>query len=271
MNTNESLTKVHAEYVQIGDLQMYCETLGNGPPLLLLHAGMATINTCFDKLRPMLGKRWATLAVEQQGHGHTADLPRPLTYEQMVDDTAALLRHKGISGADVFGWSDGGIVALGLAARHPKLVRKAAVIGAGYNTTSWSPDFKKRQASLQPDNAHTLPFRDAYRNIAPKTEDWPLLIEKLKVMWACFKGWSSAEIGSLKAPLMVMLGDGDVIRPEHALELFRMVPNGRLAILPGSDHSAPVTRVDWVTSMLLDFFDAPEEKPAASPTEKEQS
>ena len=266
MTSGTKLPEVQSEYVQAGSLQMYCETLGEGPPLLLLHAGMATIDTCFNELRPMLAKRWTTLAAEQQGHGHTADLSRPLSYEQMVSDTAALLQHKKISGADVFGWSDGGIVALGLAARHPKLVHKVAIIGAGYNTDSWSPDFKKRQASLQPDNEHTLPFRDAYRNVAPKPEDWPLLVEKIKAMWASFNGWSDAEIGSLKASLMVMLGDNDVIRPEHALELFRMAPNRRLAVLPGSDHSAPVTRVDWVANMLLDFFDAPDEKPASLQT-----
>jgi len=72
-----------------------------------------------------------------------------------------------------------------------------------------------------------------------------------------FKGWSEAEMRSLKAPLMVMLGDDDFLRPEHALDLFRMAPNRRLAVLPGSDHSAPVTRSDWVTAMLVDFFDAP--------------
>lgn len=114
---------------------------------------------------------------------------------------------------------------------------------------------------LKPDNKNTLPFRDAYRNVAPKPEDWPLLIAKAKAMWVGFKGWSDAEMRSLKAPLLVMLGDKDVIRPEHALELFRMVPSGRLAILPGSDHSAPVTRSDWVAAMLVDFFDATQGDP----------
>lgn len=251
-----TLAKVQSEYVQAGTLQMYCETQGKGRPLLLLHGGMQTIQTSFEKSRLVLAKRWTTLAIEQQGHGHTADIDRPLAYEQMVEDTAALLRQKKIANADVFGWSDGGIVALGLAARHPDLVRKVATIGSGYNTDAWKPDFKQSQAAMKPDDEHTLPFRDAYRNVAPKPEDWPLLIEKIKAMWVSFQGWPDAEMRSLKAPLMVMLGDDDFIRPEHALELFRMVPSGRLAILPGSDHSAPVTHSDWVTAMLVDFFDA---------------
>ncbi len=256
MTLKTILPNVQSEYVQAGALQMYCETQGQGRPLLLLHAGMATIQTSFERSRPVLAKRWMTVAIEQQGHGHTADIDRPLTYEQMVEDTAALLQQKKIVNADVFGWSDGGIVAMGLAARHPELVRKVATIGSGYNTDAWKPDFKLSQSAMKPDDTHTLPFRDAYRNVALKPEDWPLLIKKLKRMWAGFKGWSDAEMRSLKAPLMVMLGDDDFLRPEHALELFRMVPSGRLAILPGCDHSAPVTRSDWVTGMLVDFFDA---------------
>ena len=187
---------------------------------MLLHAGLATIETSFEKSRPVLAKRWTTIAVEQQDHGHTAEVDRPLVYEQMVEDTAALLRQKKIANADVFGWSDGGIVALGLAARHPDLLRKVATIGSGYNTDAWKPDVRRCQAALKPDHQHPLPFREAYRNVAPKPEDWPLLIEKIKAMWAGFKGWSDAEMRLLKAPLMVMLGDDDFIRPEHALELF---------------------------------------------------
>ena len=256
MTLKTILPKVQSEYVQAGALQMYCETQGQGRPMLLLHGGMATIQTSFERSRPVLAKRWMTVAIEQQGHGHTVDIDRPFTYEQMVEDTAALLQQKKIVNADVFGWSDGGIVAMGLAARHPELVRKVATIGSGYNTDAWKPDFKLRQSALNSDDEHTLPFRDAYRNVALKPEDWPLLIKKLKRMWADFEGWSDVEMRSLKAPLMVMLGDDDFIRAEHALELFRMVPSGRLAILPGCDHSAPVTRSDWVTAMLVDFFDA---------------
>lgn len=233
-----TLPKLQSEYVQAGALQMYCETQGQGRPLLLLHGGTATIQTSFEKARPVLVKRCTTVAVEQQGHSHTADIDRPLAYEQMVEDTAALLRQKKIANADVFGWSDGGIVAPGLAARHPDLVREVATIGSGYNTGAGKQEFNHRKATMKPDNEQTLPFRDAYRNVAPKPEDWPLLIEKVKAVWVSFKGWPNAEMRSLKAPLMVMLGDTDFILPEHTLELFRMVTRGRLAILPGSDHSA---------------------------------
>lgn len=182
MTPKISTPNVCSEYLQTGALQTYCETQGQGRPLLLMHGGLSTIQTSFEKLRPLLAERWMTIAVEQQGHGHTTDIERPLDYEQMVEDTAALLRQIKIANADVFGWSDGGIVALGLAVRHPDLVRKVATIGSGYNIDAWKQDFKLSQATLQPDNDHILPFRNAYRIVAPKPENWSLLVEKIKVM-----------------------------------------------------------------------------------------
>jgi pimeloyl-ACP methyl ester carboxylesterase len=252
--------EVMSGYAQVGALKMYYETQGNGRPLLLLHGGLTTIDISFAKMRPALAKRWTTIAIEQQAHGHTADIERPLAYEQMVEDTAAVLKHLNVAEADLFGWSDGGIVALGLAARHPNLVRKVAIIGAGYNAEAETPEFKKRMAALRADDARMAPFREAHAKIAPTPGSWPVLIDKVKAMYFAFAGWSEDEMRALKAPLLVMLGDADFTRPEHALELFRMVPNGRLAVLPGSDHSAPITRSEWVTAMLIDFFDAPMSK-----------
>ena len=174
----------------------------------------------------------------------------------MVEDTAALLTQLQVGATDVFGWSDGGIVALGLAARHPALVRKVAIIGAGYSADAEKPEFKPLMANLDPDNEHLAPFRQAYQKVAPHNA-WPQLLEKEKEMYFAFRGLRKAELSSLAAPLQVMLGDQDFTRLEHAVELFQLVPHGRLAVLPGSDHSAPVTRSEWVLSMLLDFFAAP--------------
>jgi pimeloyl-ACP methyl ester carboxylesterase len=252
-NDTHSSPARRSGYIPVAGLNMYYELEGSGPPLVLLHAGMSTIDTSFAQLRPALAAHFTTIAFEQQAHGHTADLERPLRYEQMVEDTAAALKKLEISNAALFGWSDGGIVALGLAARHPSLVRAVATIGAGFSHDAEGPEFKQRMRQLSPDNEHLAPFRDAYSKVAPAA-DWPKLIEKEKDMYFAFKGYHEAELRALKAPLLVMLGDQDFTRLEHANQLFRMVPKGRLAVLPGTDHSAPVARANWVLPMLLDFF-----------------
>ena len=114
-------------------IEMYYETHGNGSPLVLLHGGITTIETSFGRLIPHLERHFRVFAIEQQGHGRTPDLDRPLTFPQMADDTAALLRRIGVERADYFGYSDGGNVALGLAIRHPGLVGKMALAGTNYN------------------------------------------------------------------------------------------------------------------------------------------
>lgn len=251
-----AMSSVHRGFARAGELNVYYERVGTGRPLLLLHAGFSTIDASFGKLRPAFVKHWATIAVEQQGHGHTADIDRPMSYRQMVDDTAAVMRTLEISDADVFGWSDGGIVALGLAIEHPKLTRKVAIMGAGYNPGAETPEFRDQLRALKPDNEHLQPFHVAYKKVAPDPGHWPTLIDKARDMYFSFEGWQEADLRRLEAPLLVMLGDQDFVRLEHAVELFRMVPQGRLAVLPGSDHGVPVARAEWVAAMLQDFFNA---------------
>ena len=177
-----------------------------------------------------------------------------MRYEQMVEDTAVALRVLGVTDAALFGWSDGGVVALGLSARHPDLVRAVATIGAGFGPDAEDAEFRRRMRALSPDNEHLAPFREAYTKVAPAPENWPRLSEKEKEMYFAFEGYPESELAKLRAPLMVMLGDRDFTRIEHATALFRLVPNGRLAVLPGSDHAAPVVRAAWLLPMLLDFF-----------------
>ena len=131
---------VKSGYVLVNGLNMYYEIQGIGRPLVLIHGGMCTIGTCFGKIRTLLAENWETVAVEMQGHGHTADVDRPLTFEQLAEDTSTLLRKLKIENADVVGYSIGGGVALRIAMRYPDLVRKLVVIGGPLITTKvWSP------------------------------------------------------------------------------------------------------------------------------------
>jgi pimeloyl-ACP methyl ester carboxylesterase len=244
-------------YVPVGALSIYFESQGEGQPLLLLHGGVNTIESSFAGLRTTLAPGRRIIAIEQQGHGRTGDINRPLRYESMVEDSASALGTLRLSGVDVFGWSDGGIVGLGLAARHPRLVRRIAICGAGYSADAEGPDAREHYQRLDADGMGMAPFREAYQRVAPRPKDWQRLVAKCKEMWRSFEGWPEAEVRAIAAPLLVMVGDRDSVRLEHAIELFRMVPQGQLAVLPGSDHGVPLTRGHLVAAMLANFFDAP--------------
>ena len=119
-------------YANVNGLKMYYEVHGEGFPLVLIHGGGSTIGTTFGRILPALAKSHRVIAVELQAHGHTADIDRPLSFEQDADDVAALLQQLGIRQADIFGFSNGASTTLQIAIRHPGLIRKIIVASTMY-------------------------------------------------------------------------------------------------------------------------------------------
>lgn len=247
----------------VNGLNMYYDIEGAGPPLLLLHGGLTTIEYSFAKLRPKLNQRWTTIAVEQQAHGRTADIDRPITYEHMADDTAALLRHLNITGADVFGWSDGGNTGIQLALRHPELVRKLAVFGSFCAIDALYPEIIEFFAKATVED-FGQDLKDAYEKVAPRPADWVRLIDKTKVMTLPAEHWGRDRLGAIATPLLFMVGDQDIVKPEHALEMYHLLPHGQLAVLPGTNHFAPVYKPDLLLALIEPFFSAPMPKAKAA-------
>ncbi len=251
---------VKSGYVLVNGLNMYYEVRGTGRPLVLIHGGVCTIDTCFGKVRPLLAKNWKTVAVELQGHGHTADVDRPLTFEHLAEDTYALLRQLKIENADFVGYSIGGGVALQIAMRHPDLVHKLVVIGTTYNNQGLVPGLLLVFKTMKPEDIPEE-FREAYERTAPDPKHWSMLVAKVMKLGLESKGWRPEEIQSIKAPVLVMIGDADIVRPEHAVQMFRLLPHAQLAVLPGSDHFLPMQRSDWAVPMIEAFLNAPMPEP----------
>lgn len=247
---------------------MYYEIHGTGSPLVLLHGSLTTIETSFGKILPSLGKTRQVIAVEQQAHGRTADIDRPLTYEQMAEDTTDLLRQLGIEKADFLGYSMGAAIALQIAIKYPDLVHKLVLVSVSYNNDGLYPEVLEGEEKMKPEDLDGTEWQKAYARIAPNPEHWRTLIEKEKQLTREFKGWTPDEIQAIKAPTLIIIGDSDIIRPENAVEIFRLLgggvagdltglPRSRLAILPGTTHVTMVDRSDWLLSMAGEFLDSP--------------
>jgi pimeloyl-ACP methyl ester carboxylesterase len=252
---------VQSGYAPSNGLKLYYEIYGspNGgvPPLVLLHGGGSTIETSFGKVLPALAKTRQVIAFEQQGHGRTADIAdRPFTFEQSADDTAALLRYLNIGKADFFGYSNGGHIALQMAISHPDLVRNLVVESAMFQRDGSDPGFWSSFEHAKPDDM-PRELREAYLEVAPHPEDLPTFFAKSVQRMMNFKGWTPEDIQSINVPTLVMIGDHDIVRPEHAVLMFRLLPNAQLAVLPGTDHMTIVHRPDWLVSMIETFLDSP--------------
>jgi pimeloyl-ACP methyl ester carboxylesterase len=249
--------EANGKYAEVNGLKMYYEIHGSGQPLVLLHGAFGFAEGWAPYL-PTLSKTHQVIAVELQGHGHTNDLDRHLTYEQMADDTAELLKQLKIKDADIFGYSMGGTVALAVAIRHPELVRRLAFYGscAGTAKDTYDPEIYKQFQSLSTDFAPPV-LKEPYDRMAPDPKRWPVLVTKIKGLEKLFKGFSAAELNAIKAQTLVMMGDRDAVRPEHAVEMYRLIPNAQLAIFPGGDHFLIFSSPDKLLSALLPFFNMP--------------
>jgi pimeloyl-ACP methyl ester carboxylesterase len=240
-------------YAEVNGLKMYYEIHGTGRPLVLLHGafGLATVY-------PALAKDRQVIAVELQGHGHTGDVDRPMSPEVMADDVAALLKELKVERADVFGYSMGGIVGLALTIRHPELVRKLAINGSYYSKLedAFEPETARLFNSLPADFAPPE-LTGPYEKVAPDPKKWPTLVAKVKAMAKDFRGFTREDMKAIEAPVLIAMGDRDGVRPEHAVEMFRLIPNAQLAIFPGADHFLIVQHPETLLPAVAAFLDSP--------------
>jgi pimeloyl-ACP methyl ester carboxylesterase len=187
---------------------MYYEIHGEGQPLVLLHGALGTIDSCFRHLLPVLASTRQVIAAELQGHGHTADIDRPLTYGQMAEDTMALVHTLGIKSTDFVGYSMGGAVALQLAMSHPPLVRRLVYAGgACFNSTGLYPEALDAITKPQAEHLDSSVWHQAYLNVAPHPEAWPMLVAKVNELDRTFVGWPAEEVRCIRAPTLLVIGD----------------------------------------------------------------
>src|SRR6266516_4527831 len=198
---NHPSTPVESGYVPVNGLKMYYEIHGSGRPLVLLHGNLSTIGTSFGKVLPRLASTRRIIAVEQQGHGHTADIDRSFSIEQWAQDTIALLRHLRTEQADFFGYSSGGAVALEIALRSPALVRKLVWAGGtSYRRDGLYPELLAAGEVMKPEDLDGSAFQQAYASIAPHPENWHRLVAKITDFDRATIGWPREAIARPKLP-----------------------------------------------------------------------
>ncbi|MEP7144804.1 MAG: alpha/beta hydrolase [Ferruginibacter sp.] len=220
-------------YAFINGIKLYYEIHGSeGMPLVLIHGGGSTIETTFGNILPSLAGHYKVIAVELQAHGRTSDRESDLSFEQDADDVTGLLKYLKIDKANFFGFSNGGNTSMQIAIRHPGVVNKLVIASSFYKRDGLIPGFFEgmKQASLENMPA---PLKIAYLQVAPDRNHLQVMHNKDKERMLHFKDWSNEEMLSIKMPVLLIAGDHDVVTPEHAVEMLRILPQARLVILPG--------------------------------------
>jgi pimeloyl-ACP methyl ester carboxylesterase len=271
MTTNQNQ---RGSYARVNGLDLYYEIHGSGQSLVVLPGAFYTIEA-MGELVPQLAAARRVIAVELQGHGHTADIDRPLSYEAMADDIAALIGHLELRQADIFGYSLGGGVALQTAIRHPEVVRKLALASAAFKRDGWYPEALAGMAAISVETFAGTPIHETYLKTSPRPEAWPDFVAKMRQMLGKDYDWTEG-VEALKAPILILVGDADGLRLAHAVEFFGLLGGGKadgdmsglprasLAVLPATTHVgwAPpyhgiMSRTHLLLPILTEFLDSP--------------
>jgi pimeloyl-ACP methyl ester carboxylesterase len=229
-------------------MRLYHEEHGSGKPLVMLHGGIAASET-LAPLVPGFDRR--VILADLQGHGRTPDADRPLQPSLMADDVAALASELGLESIDLFGYSLGGAVALRVAIQHPGLVRRLVLVSITARRDGNHPEVLAAFDGLTEAAAEPMKASPAYAHyaqVAPRPEDWPVLIRKTGDLLREDYDWS-AEIGAVRAQTLLVYADADSVRPEHMVEFYGLLGGGlgdpgwdgshsgpQLLILPGRTH-----------------------------------
>jgi pimeloyl-ACP methyl ester carboxylesterase len=235
----------------VNGIELGYETFGKGDPLILLHGGFGSVEMFGPNIEALAAGR-QVIGVDLQSHGRSPAADRPMRFEAMADDIAALIRHLRLEKADVMGFSLGGGVALRTAIRHPDVINRLVLVSTPFKNKGWYPEMTAAMKAMGPEVAEPLkqtPMYEGYTQVAPRVEDWPILVTQLTDLLHLDYDWS-AEIPKLSMPVLLVIGDADGLPPSHAVEFFGLLGGGtrdagwdrsgmtqhRLAILPGVTH-----------------------------------
>ncbi len=254
-------------YAPINGLKMYYEVHGSGEPVVLLHGAFMTITSNWDGWIDELSKTRKVIAVEMQGHGRTADIPRELSSDNLADDVAALLTYLEIARADLIGYSMGGGVAMRVAVRHPDRVRRVVIISSTFRRDGMTEEGRDAISKLTAEVFQGSPIETEYRRLSPTPDQFSKFIERMVASNSKGSDLTADQLRSTTAPMFFVHGDADGIRLEHVAEMFRLKGGevhgdlrsrsaSRLAILPNTTHVTLMQRTAIIVPMVNDFLDA---------------
>ncbi len=248
--------------------QVFGDLASGKTPVLVLHGAFMSIDA-MKPLTDLLTGR-PLIVVDQRGHGRTGDLPGPITYEALADAAAAVLADAGVQSADVVGYSMGAGAGLQLALRHPQRVKHLVLASVSFNEAGNLPGFTQMMEGITPEVFAGTVMEREFKRLAPNPDAFASVVNKIKVMDRG-QDWPAEQIRALTSPTFIIVGDHDIVRPEHAVELYRLrgggdtarasqpflteAPPARLAILPGASHIDVFGDPALLAAMILPFLD----------------
>lgn len=254
--------KPRGTYAEVNGIRMYYETVGEGPPLVMLHGGTASAECWAEQVRPF-SRHFRLILPDSRGHGRSTDTDQPYSYAVMAVDVLALLRHLRIRRTALCGWSDGAIVGLHLAIHHPRLLTRQILIGANFHVDGLIPAFRDwLRKPMETEDAAGCWSPDivaAYKRLSPQgPASWSRFFRKVVTLWQTQPTYSEREIASIAMPTLVVVGDREqFVEPHHTLRLLTRLRRGQLCVIPNANHRVVQQRPALFHQAALEFLLAP--------------
>jgi pimeloyl-ACP methyl ester carboxylesterase len=242
--------KIRTGVVPVNDIRMYYEISGKGEPLILLHGGLGSTSNWKGQI-PELSKHFMVIAADSRGHGRSTFSDKQISYALMASDVLALMERLKISRANILGWSDGGIIGIILAIRHPERLRRVVAFGANYDPAGLRPGFEESPKIKE----HIEHAAAEYQQISPEPKRWDAFLANVSTMWANEPKLTEDELKSIRVPVLILDGqDDEGILTEHTRKMAGLIPNSKLVLIPGTGHFAPAEKPAEFNRQVLSFL-----------------
>ena len=240
-------------YAPVNDIQMYYAVYGTGEPLILLHGGLGNADYWGNQV-PAFAEHYKVIVADSRGHGRSTRSAQPYSYQLMASDVLALMDYLKVDKAAIVGWSDGGIIGLDLAMKHPDRLTRLFAFGANYNVAGLRDDIGSNHTF----NAYIEKAGEDYRRLSKTPDQYDAFVEQISGMWNSQPDYTPEQLGEISVPTVIADGAHDeAIRQEHTKELAALIPEARLLILPDVSHFAMWQNPAEFNQAVLDFLRAP--------------
>jgi pimeloyl-ACP methyl ester carboxylesterase len=243
-------TPVESGMAPVNDIQMYYAVYGEGPPVLLIHGGLGHADAWGFQV-PALAETHKVIVADSRGHGRSTRSEKPFGYQLMADDYLALLDHLGIDQAALVGWSDGGIIGLDIAIRHPERLSRLFAFAANY-----TPEGVKASVANDPTfNAYIERAGKEYERLSPTPDQYDAFVEQISKMWATEPNYTKEQLQAITVPTVIFDGEHDeAIEPAHTAEMAELIPGAELVIMKDASHFAMWQQPDAFNATVLEFL-----------------
>lgn len=244
--------RAHGHYATINGIRVYYEDRGHGPALFLLHGGVGN-GMQFDQQAPVFAKTHRVIVPDACAQGRTSDRADSLTYHAMAEDVVGLMDHLHIKRADIMGWSDGGVTALDVAMNHPDRVDHIVTFGANFRPDGLNlPDILWNRTATA--DSFGADMKKGYEELAPDPGHYAISMNRVIALWRDQPNYTEADLGRIRAKVLIAAGEHDVIRPDHTEALAHAIPGATLWIVPGGSHSVMQEQPELVNRRVLEFL-----------------